>query len=262
MAEKTDASAVAGDPNPEGGGVDAQALLEKVGKLLKDDTGFDLDEYLEKRDAETARKTAEDVGKKAQKTYDPKLTRLESELKRLGQENLDTRRKLREAQIAAMPEAAREAAKKLAEVEDASEGVKEKTWRANEALRVAYAKEYALDLRERGIKDISYEDFLEFDNPEEMKAKHAEVRAEHAENALKEAIKGTGSGSTDPKKPPASSTTPSRGKGGASGAGGAAGSTRTSGDKPWAEQAGKGLDEHNLTKALKRMQEEDYTGEK
>ena len=46
MAEKTDASAKGNDPNPEKGGVDAAALLEKVGKLLKDEAGFDLDEYL------------------------------------------------------------------------------------------------------------------------------------------------------------------------------------------------------------------------
>ena len=256
MAEKTDASAKGNDPNPEKGGVDAVALLEKVGKLLKDEAGFDLDEYLSTRDAETARKTAEDAGKQAQKTYDPKLSKLENELKRLGQENLETKRQLRETRIANMPEAAREAARRLAEAEDANDEVKDRSWRANEALKIARAKELALDLRERGIKDYTYQDFLEFDSPEEMAAKHAEIRADVAEKRLAE--KETGSGKPEP---PASSNTPSRGKGGASGAGGAAGSTRSSGDKPWAEQKGKGLDERNLTEALRRMQEEDYRGD-
>jgi hypothetical protein len=260
MSEKTDASAGAGDPNLEKGGADAKALLEKVGALIEEHTGLKLDDIFAEREKVAAATAAEEAGKKAQKTYDPKLTRLENELKRLGQENTDTKRQLREARIAAMPEAAREAARKLAEAEDANEGVREKEWRANEALRRAHAREFALDLKERGIAGFTYEDFLPFDSLEEMKEKFAEIRADFAENALKEAGKGT-SGSTE-KKPPASSTTPSRGKGGASGAGGAAGSTRTSGDKPWAEQTGKGLTDRNIADALRRMQEEDYTGVK
>jgi hypothetical protein len=260
MSDATDASGSGPNSNPEEGGEDEGTLLEKVGALVEKTTGLKLSDIIAREAAKSASQAAEEAGKKAQRTYDPKLTRLETELKRLGQENLETRRALREARIAAMPEAAREAARGLAAAEDANEGVKEKEWRANEALRHAHAREFALNLKERGITGFTYEDFLPFDSLEEMKEKFADIRADFAESALKEAIKGT-SGSTE-KKPPASSSTPSRGKGGASGAGGAAGSTRTSGDKPWAEQAGKGLDERNIAEALRKMREEDYTGVK
>lgn len=256
MTEKTDASGSDPDPNPEKGGEDVDALLEKVGALIEEHTGLKLSEVLAKKEAEAAAAAAAEAGKTAQKRYDPKLAKLESALKQLQHENLETRRQLREARIASMPEAAREAARRLAEAEDANEDVKAQTWRANEALRVAHAREFALDLKERGIAGYTFEDFTPFDSLEEMQAKHAEIRAEFAERRLQEAIKGSS------KEPPASSTTPSRGKGGASGAGGAAGSTKTSGDKPWSEQKGKGLDEHNLTQALKRMQEEDYRGDR
>lgn len=257
MAEKTDASGGAPNPNPEKGGGDEDALLEKVGALIEEHTGIKLSEVIARHEATAAAKAAAEAGQKAQKTYDPKLSTMEASLKRLQDENREAKRKLREVQIAALPEAARDAAKKLAELEDAHEDTEARTWRANEALKVAHAKELALDLKERGIKDVSYQDFLEFDSPEGMDAKHAEIRADHAERRLQEVEQGSTS-----KEPPASSTTPSRGKGGASGAGGAAGSNAKTGDKPWQDYEKKGLSEENLGRALVRMHEEDYRGER
>jgi len=252
MAEKTDASAKGGDPNPEKGGVDADALVERVGELLKNEKGFDLKEYMAGRETAAAAAAAEATGKKAQQTYDPKLTRLQNELKRQQDETTKIKRELREARLAALPEAERGAAKRLAEIEDNNAEVESERWRANEALRHAHAREFAADLRERGIKDITYEDFLNAESLDEMKAIAAEKRAEHAERRAQEAEeKGSKS-----KEPPNSSKQPSRGKGGVSGAGGAAGSTRNSGETPWADLKGKGLTDRNITEALRRMSEE------
>ncbi len=254
MAEKTDASDKGGDPNPEKGGVDTATLLEKVGELLKKDTGFDLNEHIANERAEAAKEAAATAGQKAQKTYDPRLTRLENELKRQRDENTKTKRALREAQISALPEAERSAAKRLAEIEDNNAEVENERWRANEALRHAHAREFAADLKERGIKGITFEDFLEAESLEEMRAIAAEKRAEYAEQHAQELESNKGSPS---KEPPNSSKQPSRGKGGASAAGGAAGSTRTSGDKPWADLKGKGLTDRNIAEMLARLREEE-----
>jgi len=253
--EEGDTSGVSGDAsdaNPESddqGGESLEERLERVGKVVKETEGLDILQFIADREKAAADAAAANAGQNAQKTFDPKLDALKKELERTRGELKQIRRDSREAKINAAPESERAALKKLAELEDVEEDAQAKITFANEALRHAKAKELALDLREKGVKDVSKETFLDLDSPEAMDARAANLRAEHAEKALVEAIKGSG------KNPPAASSKASRKGGGASGAGGASGGSKPTGEVPWAAQKGKGLTTKNLAAALKAKEE-------
>jgi len=155
-------------------------------------------------------------------------------------------------------EAEKAALKRLADAEDVTEDAQATVSFANESLRVSRARELAIDLREKGIEGITKETFLDLDSPEAMASRAAGIRAEHAEKALAEALKGGKSGETD-KKPPAASSKASRKGGGATGAGGTASGPR--GDRSWEGQRNKGLTEKNLAKAIVAMEEADDRGD-
>ncbi|MFH1485111.1 MAG: hypothetical protein ABIH46_03485 [Chloroflexota bacterium] len=260
--EKTDAGAgegtggVSGDssdanPDPDGqGGASMEELLEKVGKVVKEATGIDLSEVIAGREKAAAAAAAESSGVNAQKKYDPQMQELRNALQATRDELKGLKRTAREAKINAMPESARDAAKKIAEAEDVAEDAQATITFANQALRVSKARELALDLREKGVPDISKETFLDLDSPEAMDARAQSIRADFAETALKEALKGV-------KTPPAAASKPSRSGGGAGSGGG-----QRPGEKPWAAQAKKGLSAANLAAGLRAMEEADYTGER
>jgi len=250
------------DSNPESddqGGETLEQRLERVGKVVKETEGLDILQVIADREKAAADAAAANAGKNAQTTYDPKLETLRKELERTRQELKQTKRDIREARIAAAPEAEKAALKRLAELEDVEEDARQRLSFANEGLRHAKARELALDLREKGVEGITKETFLDLDSPEAMEARAASLRAEHAEKALAEAIKG-GTSDKD-KKPPAASQKPSRKGGGATGAGGSSGGPKTSG-RPWESQEKKGLSEQNLAEALRLQREADDRGEK
>ena len=262
--EQTDTSKDAGgvsgatsDSNPEAdatGGESLEARLEKVGKIVKEATGIDLDEVIQQREKAAAKAAAQASGQHAQKTYDPQMQELRAALQTTRDELKQIKRAARSANIAAMPESARDAAKKLAEAEDVTEDANATIAFANQALRVSKARELALDLREKGVKDVSKETFMDLDSPEAMESRAASIRADYAEKALEEALKAV--------KPtaPAAASKPSRATGGATGTGGSSGS-RPAGERPWEAQKGKGLSDKNLAAGLRAMEEADYTGE-
>lgn len=252
-----DAGGVSGgtsDPNPEAdatGGASIEELLEKVGKVVKETVGIDLDEVIQQREKAAAATAAADSGKHAQKTYDPQISELRTALQATRDELKQIKRASREAKIAALPESAREAAKKVAEAEDVAEDAQATIAFANQALRVSKARELALDLREKGVKDVSKETFMDLDSPEAMEARAATIRAEYAEKALTEALKGV-------KTPPAAASKPSRPGGAtATGKGG-----QVPGERPWEAQKRKGLSTDNLAAGIRAMEEADYRGEK
>jgi len=269
--EKTDAdpnegeggvSGASSDENPESddqGGLSEEELLEKVGAVVKKETGFDLPEVIKRREKAAAAEAAKSAGQSAQTTYDPKIAGLEEALQATRQELKQLRRGARDARIAAAPESEKAALKRLAEAEEVAEDAQAKITFADQALRVAKAKELALDLREKGVEGVTVDTFLDLGSPEAMMERAAIKRAEHAEKALAEALKGGKSGDTD-KKPPAASSKPSRKSGGATGAGGSAGGSR--GDRPWESQKGKGLTDKNLAEAIRAQEEADDRGER
>jgi len=269
--EKTDAdpnegeggaSGTSSDENLESddqGGLSTEELLEKVGAVVKEHTGIDLKEVIRKREKDAAAEAAETAGRNAQGRYDPKITGLEEALQATRQELKQLKRAGRDARIAAAPESEKAALKRLADAEEVAEDAQAKITFADQALRVAKAKELALDLREKGVEGVTVDTFLDLGSPEAMMERAAIKRAEHAEKALAEALKGGKSGDTD-KKPPAASSKPSRKSGGATGAGGSAGGSR--GDRPWEGQKGKGLTDRNLAAGLKAMEEADDRGER
>ena len=268
--EKTDADpnegdgSVSGDssdanPDPDGqGGVSVEELLEKVGVVVKKETGVDINDVIAQREKDAAAEAAELVGRKAQGVYDPKISGLEEALKATRQELKELRRAGRDARIASAPEAEKAALKKLAEAEDVAEDAQATVSFANQALRVSKARELAIDLREKGIEGVTKDTFLDLDSPEAMDSRAASIRADHAEKALAEALKGGTSKDTD-KKPPAASSKPSRKGGGATGAGGTASGPR--GDRSWEGQRGKGLTDKNLAAGWKAMEEADDRGD-
>ena len=269
--EKTDANPDGGDgsvsgdssdanPDPDGqGGVSIEELLEKVGVVVKKETGVDLTEVIKQREKDAAAEGAKSAGQKAQETYDPKIAGLDEALKATRQEIKDLRRAGRDAKIAAAPEAEKAALKKLADAEDVAEDAQATISFANQALRVSKARELAIDLREKGIEGVTKDTFLDLDSPEAMDSRAASIRADHAEKALTEALKGGKSGDTD-KTPPAASSKPSRQGGGASGAGGSSGGSR--GDRSWEGQRKGGLTDRNLAAGLRAMEEADDRGER
>ena len=267
--EKTDANPDGGDgsvsgdssdanPDPDGqGGVSVEELLEKVGVVVKKETGVDINDVIAQREKDAAAEAAELAGRKAQGVYDPKISGLEEALKATRQELKELRRAGRDARIAAAPEAEKTALKRLAEAEDVAEDAQATVSFANQALRVSKARELAIDLREKGIEGVTKDTFLDLDSPEAMDSRAASIRADHAEKALAEALKG-GTSKTD-KKPPAASSKPSRKGGGATGAGGTASGPR--GDRSWEGQRGKGLTDKNLAAGWKAMEEADDRGD-
>lgn len=268
--EKTDADpeggegSVSGDssdanPDPDGqGGVSIEELLEKVGVVVKKETGVDINDVIAQREKDAAAEAAELAGRKAQGVYDPKISGLEEALKATRQELKELRRAGRDARIASAPEAEKAALKKLAEAEDVAEDAQATVSFANQALRVSKARELAIDLREKGIEGVTKDTFLDLDSPEAMDSRAASIRADHAEKALAEALKGGKSGNTD-TKPPAASSKPSRKGGGATGAGGTASGPR--GDRSWEGQRGKGLTDKNLAAGIVAMEEADDRGD-
>jgi len=269
--EKTDADPEGGagsvsgktsdaNPDPDGqGGVSVEELLEKVGVVVKKETGVDINDVIKQRETDAAAAAAKSAGQKAQETYDPKITGLEEALKATRQEVKGLRRAGRDAGIAAAPEAEKAALRKLAAAEDVTEDAQATVSFANESLRVSRARELAIDLREKGIEGVTKETFLDLDSPEAMASRAAGIRAEHAEKALAEALKGGTSKDKTDKKPPAASSKPSRQGGGATGAGGSA--TGPRGDRSWESQRGKGLTEKNLAEGLKAMEAADDRGD-
>ena len=260
--DKGSVSGDASDKNPESddrGGLSEEELLEKVGAVVKEHTGIDLDEVIKQREKDAAAEAAESAGKGAQKVYDPKIAALEEALKATRLDLKKVKRTTRDARIAAAPEAEKAGLIKLAEAADVAEDAQATIAFANQALRVSKARELALDLREKGLEGVTKETFLDLDSPEAMAERAADMRAEHAEKALKEALKGGKSGETD-KKPPAASSKASRKGGGATGAGGS--STGSRGDRSWGEQSKKGLTSRNLAAGLRAMEEADDRGVK
>lgn len=266
--EKTDANPDGGDgsvsgdssgknPDPDGqGGLSVEELLEKVGVVVKKETGVDINEVIAQREKDAAATAAKSAGEGAQKVYDPKIAALDEALKATRQELKEMRRTGRNARIAAAPEAEKVALQKLADAEDVTEDAQATVSFANQSLRVSRARELAIDLREKGIEGITKETFLDLDSPEAMAARAASIRADHAEKALTEALKGDASKKKD-EKPPAASSKPSRKGGGATGAG----STAPRGDRSWSDQQGKGLTTRNMAAAIRAMEEADDRGE-
>jgi len=248
-----------GNPDPDGqGGQSIEELLEKVGAVVKEATGVDLAEVIAQREKDAAATAAKSAGQAAQGVYDPKIAAQDAALKALRQELKDMKRGTRDARIAAAPEAEKAALKRLADAEDVAEDAQATISFANQALRVAKARELALDLREKGVEGITKETFLELDSPEAMEARAHSIRADHAEKALAEALKG-GTPKTDKTPPPAASSKASRKGGGATGAGGTASGPR--GDRSWEGQRGKGLTDKNLAAGFRAMEEADDRGD-
>jgi chromosome segregation ATPase len=237
-----------GGGTPEGAGGGQEDIMDKVTSVLRETVGVDLDAVIEEREAAAAKAAAEDVGKKAQKTYDPKITALEKQLQSLSAELTEARKTSRLAEIAALPEDKQEAAKKIFEAEETVRDLGQMRQGLNMAAKTLAAEKTALELQKQGIT-AEAADFDDCETPADMEARAAKLRVAELERQLKEAKEGKAEPEKG-KQPPAASQKAAPQKG-------ATGSAP--GTKPWEAQTKKGF--NKLADALRAMREAGSTGE-
>lgn len=234
----------------QGGG--EAMTLDKVAELMSEH-GVDIRGAIEADRQRIAGETAVTVGKKAQATYDPKITALEKALQDLQGERDKLWEDGRKAELAKLPPEQRASAEKLFEGEKTVKYLKSQAEQLGMAAKVIEAEKTALALQKQGI-EAKPEDFMEFATPEAMHTKAAELRADEAERKLRERDEG---------KPPAGKLAPGQSAAPASASSGkpaarpatVGSAPHGSGPKVYEDLKGKGLSTANLAEALRRMRE-------
>lgn len=233
-----DGTSAGGDQQPD--------VWDKVADVLQETAGVDIRAEFKRREEVAAAEAARDAGRNAQQTYDPKIDALQKQLRGASEELEKARRDTRLADIAKMPPEKQEEARKIFEAEETVRGLGQMKEQLNVAAKAITAERMVLDLTKRGIA-AEAEDFLSCDTPQDMEAKAADLRAEHAERQLEEARAGKDTKEPDKKsdrQPPAASQRAAPKKAATGGA---------AGQKPWEEQKGKGLSK--LADALRAQRE-------
>jgi len=246
------------DDDKGGQGGDQELTYDRVVEVLREQFSFDLEAHVTGLKKEAAGTAAANAGQKAQETFGKQIGGLNKQLQEAAAEVDRLKGEVRTAELAKMPEDQRKAAAELFKAEDTVRRLAQRERAVNEAARIVAADKIALELEKKGI-EVDRDALLECNSPAEMNEKAADLRAEHAEKALAEAIKGSSSGnkgsddkgSESGKKPPAASQKPGQSKGGAG--------ASQAGKKPWEDQKGAGL-ERGLADALRSQREADNRG--
>ncbi len=232
-----------------GGDQPAPVDWDKVADVLRDTTGADLNAEFKKRSDAASAQTAEDVGKKAQKTYDPKIDALAKRLQETETALGTAKDSARLAEIASMPKEKQDAARELLKGEKSLRELSGMRTALFDAAKTVTAEKMVLDLAKRGIT-AEVEDFMECGTPDAMEAKAANLRAEEAERKTKETSEAGETKETKERQPPAVSQRAAPKKAATGG---------DTGQKPWEGLKGKGLG--SMSDALRSMREADVTGE-
>lgn len=238
------------EPDPEGsdqgGGTDVS--WDKVAEVLKAETGLDLKAEIATREQAASKVTAEEVGRKAQSTYDPKIAELQKALEDQNTELGRLRADTQVAKIAALPKEQREQAQKLFDNEETVRQMAGMQNQLNAAAKVITAEKMVLELGKKGI-EVEVEEFLKIDSATGMEVKAGELELAETKRLLEEAKKGSEKPKDKeeeaPKEPPAASRQQSQQ--------GAPRGRANTGAVPWEEQKGSGF--KNLGAAIGKLRE-------
>ena len=218
--------------NPEEGGDPQPIDWDKVATVIRDTVGIDPDKVMAERAETAAAEARKEAGVQAQKTYDPRIAKLEQQLQGMRTELGQAKDDARLADIAKMPPEKQEAARELLKAEKNIRELGQMRQGLNEAAKTVATREAVLELREKGIT-AEVKDFKDCETPADMEAKTAQLRVAELERQLEEVKKGKGKPSEQEEKPksPEASRRPAPPTG--------AGSTL--GEAPWEGQKGKGF---------------------
>jgi hypothetical protein len=221
--------------------------LDKVAEVLKSETGFDLTAAIAEREEVARKAAAEDVGRKAQSTYDTKIDALQKSMEQLNAEREQLRAEVQTAKIAALPKEQRDQAQKLFENEETVRKMAGMQNQLNQAAKVVAAEKKVIELAKKGI-EVEVDEFLALDTPSAMEVKAAELQLEETNRLLEEAKK---KGSEKPpeettKEPPAASRQQSQQS--------APRGRSSTGQVPWEAEKGTGF--KNLGAALGKLRQE------